>query len=122
MPRFLGTYSEEDIRGFFEDFKLPEGPYKGRNFNQMFEDLGFKDLVFDIDVSDSFVHRVQLFNHSKTPENLLAQFVTKHATSFLPSLTPLFPSCTVLHALGCCLAQTVHSTRDDIQCVGHQEV
>lgn len=73
-PRFLDTYSEADIRGFFRDFKLPEGQYKGRNFNEMFEDLGFKDLVFDIDVSDSFVHRVQLYTHSKTPENLLAQF------------------------------------------------
>jgi len=82
VPRFLDTYSEEDIRGFFEDFKLPEGQYKGRNFNQMFEDLGFKDLVFDIDVSDSFVHRVQLFHHNKNPENLLAQLFIRRETTF----------------------------------------
>jgi len=82
VPRFLNTYSEEDIRGFFENFKLPEGKYKGRNFNQMFEDLGFKDLVFDIDVSDSFVHRVQLFNHDKNPENLLAQLFIRRETTF----------------------------------------
>jgi len=91
-PRFLDTYSEEDIRGFFQDFKLPEGQYKDRNFNQMFEDLGFKDLVFDIDVSDSFVHRVQLFNHSKTPENLLAQLFIRRETTFSVLDTKKFDS------------------------------
>ena len=115
-PRFLDTYSEADIRGFFRDFKLPEGQYKGRNFNEMFEDLGFKDLVFDIDVTDSFVHRVQLYTHSKTPENLLAQFVQ---CTHLPRFFFFFDTI-IINTHG--KTQTFHSTRDDLQCSGHKEV
>ena len=119
-PRFLDTYSEADIRGFFRDFKLPEGQYKGHNFNEMFEDLGFKDLVFDIDVSDSFVHRVQLYTHSKTPENLLAQFAHAHIPS-IPSSSHHGGFVHHKHAHGGG-PQALHPTRDDVQRSGHQEV
>ena len=119
-PRFLDTYSEADIRGFFRDFKLPEGQYKGHNFNEMFEDLGFKDLVFDIDVSDSFVHRVQLYTHSKTPENLLAQFAHTPTSLLSPLLhTTVDLFITNTHIGG---PQAFHPTRDDVQRSGHKEV
>lgn len=81
-PRFLDTYSEGDLRSFFEDFRLPAGRYKGWNYNEVFRALGFTDLVFDIDVSDNFVHKVQLYAGARRPECLLAQLFIRRETTF----------------------------------------
>jgi len=75
-PRFLDTYSEADLRGFFSSFHFETGRYVGKNFNEMFAQLGFTHLIFSIDVSDNFVHRVSLYDTKQCPENLLAQFVS----------------------------------------------
>lgn len=74
-PLFLDTYSEADLRGFFNSFRFATGRYTGKNFNEMFAQLGFTHLIFNIDVSDNFVHRVSLYDTTQCPENLLAQFV-----------------------------------------------
>jgi len=81
-PRFLDDYSESDIRGFFSEFKIKDGPNKGKNFETLFAELGFKDLKFSIDVSDEFVHRIHLYNGKKTGENLLAQLFIRRETAF----------------------------------------
>ena len=77
-PRFLDTYSEVDLRGFFNSFRFATGRYTGKNFNEMFAQLGFTHLIFSIDVSDNFVHRVSLYDTTQCPENLLAQFVIRN--------------------------------------------
>lgn len=88
-PRFLDTYSEVDLRGFFNSFRFATGRYTGKNFNEMFAQLGFTHLIFSIDVSDNFVHRVSLYDTTQCPENLLAQFVIRKTITFylmIPSL------------------------------------
>ena len=96
-PRFLDTYSEADLRGFFNSFRFATGRYTGKNFNEMFAQLGFTHLIFNIDVSDNFVHRVSLYDTAQCPENLLAQFVKT-------SNTPFFDDRTVGHE--CCAMET----------------
>ena len=82
-PRFLDTYSETDLRGFFNSFRFATGRYTGKNFNEMFAQLGFTHLIFNIDVSDNFVHRVSLYDTAQCPENLLAQFATTTNHTYL---------------------------------------
>ena len=91
------TYSEADLRGFFNSFRFATGRYTGKNFNEMFAQLGFTHLIFNIDVSDNFVHRVSLYDTAQCPENLLAQFVKT-------SNTPFFDDRTVSHE--CCAMET----------------
>jgi len=81
-PRFLDTYSEADLRGFFSSFRFETGRYVGKNFYEMFEQLGFTHLIFSIDVSDHFVHRVSLYDTKECPGNLLAQLFIRRETTF----------------------------------------
>ena len=92
-PRFLDTYSEADLRGFFSSFHFETGRYVGKNFNEMFAQLGFTHLIFSIDVSDNFVHRVSLYDTKQCPENLLAQFVSIFFPS--PPFFFVYVSCAV---------------------------
>ena len=74
-PRFLGSYSEADLRELCRTFRFAGGRHAGMTIDEMFAQLGFAHLLFCIDVSDSFVHRLSLYDTEQRPENLVTQFV-----------------------------------------------
>lgn len=83
VPKFLGRYSEDEIRKLFEEFVFKGGPSKDMNFNQIFSKLGFdtQKFIFDIDDKKSS-HRISLYYAAKMPDSLVAQLCIQNSREF----------------------------------------
>ena len=64
---FLGYYSEEGL-------KLALGKY---GITKELEERGFKNLVFRVDTSDPYVHRLTIYDSSPDPKNMLVEVLLK---------------------------------------------
>lgn len=62
LVKFLDRYTEDDIRKICTDLKFKDGPNFGKTFSDLWESWGFGQMIIDIDASDSFVHRIQIFD------------------------------------------------------------
>lgn len=84
IPKFLGRYSEKEVRRLFEEFRFNSGSHKGMNFNELFTKLGFdpSHLVFDISDADMDVSGITMYDTSKTPDKLVAQLYINKTRRF----------------------------------------
>jgi hypothetical protein len=82
---FLGFYSLEGLKLAFEKYEVI------RALNEK----GFKDIVYDLDTSDPYVHRLTLFNKQKCKDDILIELVLKkyNVVIDMPFKTPLNGKC-----------------------------
>jgi len=64
---FLGYYSLEGIKLAFEKYDV---------LNKL-EEKGFTDLIYELDTSDPYVHRLIIFHEKKSSQNMLMELVLK---------------------------------------------
>lgn len=64
---FLGYYSLEGIKLALEKYNIIEE----------LNEKGFKNLVFELDTNDPYVHRLSIFNENKSKKNMLIELVLK---------------------------------------------
>lgn len=82
-PKFLGRYSEDEIRKLFEEFKFDNGQNIGMNFNQLFTKLGFDPNKFIFKIDDKeFTHRIDMYYIQPICDNLVAQLGIQNTTKF----------------------------------------
>ncbi len=64
---FLGFYSLEGLKLAFEKYDVLKA----------LKEKGFTDIIYDLDTSDPYVHRLTLFNEKKTKNDILIELVLK---------------------------------------------
>lgn len=67
---FLGYYSKEGLRIALEKYGI----------TKIVNDKGFKDLIFEIDTNDPYIHRLTVFYQRQNPDHKLMEIVLKKET------------------------------------------
>ncbi|MBD3224826.1 MAG: hypothetical protein GF313_08860 [Caldithrix sp.] len=77
----LGYYSKEGIKLALEKYGIIE----------YLHSIGFKNLMFEVDTSDAYVHKLSIFDKIKDGQHLLVELVLKKkfVTISMPFKTPL---------------------------------
>eukprot|EP01105_Mastigella_eilhardi_P025312 TRINITY_DN6848_c0_g1_i1.p1 TRINITY_DN6848_c0_g1~~TRINITY_DN6848_c0_g1_i1.p1 ORF type:complete len:739 (+),score=164.63 TRINITY_DN6848_c0_g1_i1:103-2217(+) len=75
---FLGYFRESDFREWIYNFKLPSG----KTMYDLLKEKGFADVILELDCTDPFVHKFQVYNVAKGPQHVILQVFVRRSADF----------------------------------------
>ncbi|ELP91897.1 hypothetical protein EIN_398270 [Entamoeba invadens IP1] len=82
--RFLNYYDTAELEEHVLNYVVKRGPNSGSTIKEVFIRKNLNDLIFDFDLSDYFVHKVQLYDKIKDPHHLIGQLFLRVNSHFNP--------------------------------------
>ena len=74
---FLNYIDHEEFNERILKYRIKNGIHMGFSIEELLENKGFKNLLFDYDTSDNFVHKLHVFNDEMDSKHLLCQLFVR---------------------------------------------